>query len=66
MEQFIAILILTERTFQNGVSRNAGCLINVMAENVKLINHRKDTLDLTTWVKNIKINIQTLEFLNFI
>lgn len=32
MEQFDAILVCMERTFQNGMSRNTGWLINIMAE----------------------------------
>ena len=49
--QIDAILILIVIIiFHNGVLRNAVLLIYTMAERIGRVNHRADTLDLTTLV----------------
>lgn len=39
MGQFDTIYVLMDRTFQNGMTKTAGSLINIMAESVGRVNH---------------------------
>lgn len=54
------------RPFQNGVNRNVALLFNAKAESVGRINYRAVTLDMTTLVYDMQINMYILAFLKYI
>lgn len=52
-----------DRTIQNAVTKNAGWLINIIAESVERVHNASgDPLDLTNLVWNIPIKMHVLAF----
>lgn len=64
MVHFDMIFVLIEKTKERGVKKPTGWLINIVAESVGRVtcNHGTDTLDLTTFVKNM----HTPTYLNYV
>lgn len=54
MGQFDTIYVLMDRTFQNGITKTAGSLINIMAESVGRVNHASGRY-MYFWSENLSL-----------